>query len=206
MGNHTKDKTVYVAFLYGQAAYVGMGAEDRHKHVTSGVSHVYEANKAHFDNLPVVVEVLSERFSLEEANEMEEFLISELNPLWNIAHTKAFEYRKDIGRSLKFFKGVPEREFSFLLLKSLSKRLDNDRTVVFRNSDLDGKLSHFHGSFQEGRTSWFSPLIEDIERLSKGCYKITVTEGFLRNPHRFSRDESERVRAKLGLPRYSHRS
>ena len=75
---------VYAAFdSKGNCLYVGEGKPDRYKHITSGVSHVYEANKWHFANKKVTVKVLHTGLTKEQALAKERLEISSLHPAWN---------------------------------------------------------------------------------------------------------------------------
>ena len=63
---------VYAAFdSKGNCLYVGEGKPDRYKHITSGVSHVYEANKWHFANKQVVVKILHEGLTKEQVADLQ---------------------------------------------------------------------------------------------------------------------------------------
>lgn len=46
---------VYAAYINGEIVYVGQGKQGREKHCTSGVSHVYELNAAHFNGETIEV-------------------------------------------------------------------------------------------------------------------------------------------------------
>jgi hypothetical protein len=48
---------VYIGRIDGVIKYIGSGRKGRHKHLNSGVSNVYEANKAHFSGGKMVVDV-----------------------------------------------------------------------------------------------------------------------------------------------------
>ena len=73
---------VYVGRLGDEVVYVGQGKVDRHKHLNSGVSHVYEANMAHFAGNVIGIEVLLlDGKGMAVAKEAE--LIQELQPRWN---------------------------------------------------------------------------------------------------------------------------
>ena len=51
---------VYACKYNGEYVYIGSGKHGRHRHCTSGCSHVYELNKMHFDGTmnDMVVEIL----------------------------------------------------------------------------------------------------------------------------------------------------
>jgi hypothetical protein len=75
---------VYAAFdVDGNCLYVGEGKPDRYKHITSGTSHVYEANRWHFSNKKVRVDILHEGLSKAEAVSLEKAEIERLKPVWN---------------------------------------------------------------------------------------------------------------------------
>ena len=80
----SNDHIVYAAFdSKGNCLYVGEGKPERYKHITSGVSHVYEANKWHFANKKVVVKILHEGLTKEQALAKEKLEINSLHPAWN---------------------------------------------------------------------------------------------------------------------------
>jgi hypothetical protein len=74
---------VYAGYIGEQCVYVGEGKPDRYLHLTSGVSHVYKANEAHFKGMAVAVKILEEGLSKESCVLLEREYISELKPLWN---------------------------------------------------------------------------------------------------------------------------
>lgn len=74
---------VYVARYGDKVMYVGEGKRGREKHVTSGTSHLYEANRYHFRGMVVDVEVLEEVETKEEAVSLENKYIADLAPVWN---------------------------------------------------------------------------------------------------------------------------
>lgn len=74
---------VYVGKYVDEIVYVGKGKNDRFMHLNSGTSHVYHANKFHFEGGIVDVEIIR-YFSVEsEALLYESFMITELKPAWN---------------------------------------------------------------------------------------------------------------------------
>lgn len=81
MGNN---HIAYAAFdSEGNCLYVGEGKPDRYKHITSGVSHVYEANRWHFAGKKVIVKILYEGLTKDEAVSKEKEQIDKLKPAWN---------------------------------------------------------------------------------------------------------------------------
>lgn len=92
---------VYVADYKGEVMYVGSGKKGRHKHLTSGCSHVYLANKHHFDNKLLAVNIIFTTDSKEESLEVEKAHIIDLKPLWNEKNTTNKNRHKKIDN--KFF-------------------------------------------------------------------------------------------------------
>lgn len=77
------DSIVYTGYYDGVCMYVGEGKPDRWKHLNSGTSHVYEANKHHFEGKTLKVDIVCEGLSKAEATRTEKALILELKPAWN---------------------------------------------------------------------------------------------------------------------------
>ena len=79
-----KTYIVYAAFdIHGNCLYVGEGKPDRYKHITSGVSHVYEANKWHFKKKFIDVRILHEGLTKDQAVKLEKVEILNPHPTWN---------------------------------------------------------------------------------------------------------------------------
>ena len=92
---------VYAAEYKGDVMYVGSGKKDRHKHLTSGTSHVYLANKHHFDNKLLAVSIIFTTDSKEESLEVEKAYIRDLKPAWNEKNTTNKNKHKKVDN--KFF-------------------------------------------------------------------------------------------------------
>lgn len=76
---------VYAAFFEnGLCAYVGSGKVGREAHLTSGVSHCYEANRHHFGkDKRLNVLILHNGLSKKESMSIEISEICRLRPIWN---------------------------------------------------------------------------------------------------------------------------
>lgn len=81
---------VYLVKVRQIVIYIGSGrAGVRHKHTTSGVSHVYMLNKLHFtDPNSVEVHLIASNLSQERSLELELELIQHYEPIYNIAGSK----------------------------------------------------------------------------------------------------------------------
>ena len=70
----------------GNVVYVGSGVTGRSNHCVSGVSHVYGLNQMHFSKEDISVEIYKICETKEESLKIEETLIKELAPIFNIRH------------------------------------------------------------------------------------------------------------------------
>lgn len=98
---------VYYVYVDNVLSYIGEGKLGRESHANSGVSNVYELNKAHFLGKEINIEI-KYRFSSKEESvnkEREEIIIN--NPPFNIKHTekdgriKESQFYLRISRSIK---------------------------------------------------------------------------------------------------------
>lgn len=113
---------VYVAYdVSGTCLYVGEGKPDRWRHIISGTSHVYEANRWHFKNKNPVVKVLHEGLTKEDSRRIEYELIQELKPLWNKAHGN--------GAMLSQFTTFAVEKFREFMKKSGKRRQNIDDSL-----------------------------------------------------------------------------
>ena len=124
---------VYAAFdSKGNCLYVGEGKPDRYKHITSGVSHVYEANKWHFANKQVVVKILHEGLTKEQALAKEKLEINSLRPAWNKCEygtMQLLQMCNFVSKEIKSYTKINTRHKSkqtmyTILAKDLCKLLD----------------------------------------------------------------------------------
>lgn len=81
---------VYIATIKNKIVYIGSGqANKRHKHITSGTSHVYMLNKIHFSKPESIkVMILHSNLTKERSLELEMTLIEEYQPAFNNIGTK----------------------------------------------------------------------------------------------------------------------
>lgn len=131
---------VYAAFdKDGICLYVGEGKEDRWKHIISGTSHVYEANKWHFLGRKVEVNILAEGLLKVEAEELEKQKILELKPAWNKAEYGSITPMNMSLYATKKFKEIckliggrfsANKERDLQLVKDLCKVLNNNGETI----------------------------------------------------------------------------
>lgn len=134
---------VYAAFDdKGNCLYVGEGKPDRYKHITSGVSHVYEANKWHFKSKFIEVKILHSNLSKESAMSVECGEINKLKPIWNkveASQTYLNEMKRFVTDKIKDFSKTQTStnstriELYTKLAKDLCSVLNsNGETKIFR--------------------------------------------------------------------------
>jgi hypothetical protein len=91
------NRIVYAGFYDGICVYVGEGKPDRYKHLTSGVSHVYEANLFHFKGKKLDIQILETSLTKEMSLALEAEYIISLLPIWN---RKPFQEARDFKRKV----------------------------------------------------------------------------------------------------------
>jgi len=132
---------VYAAFdTNGNCMYVGEGKPDRYKHITSGVSHVYEANKWHFARRKLRVDILAEGLTKAEAMKLEQKKIEELTPAWNKAEHATMTLlsmcnfvTKEIKKFVKNTRYENSANKHIQIAKDMCKLMNNDgNTTITR--------------------------------------------------------------------------
>ena len=63
-----------------ECLYIGSGNEERYRHITSGISHVYEANRYHFQGRVPKVVIEHSQLSQEESFKLEKEMIIDKEP------------------------------------------------------------------------------------------------------------------------------
>lgn len=166
---------VYIGHYEGEVVYVGEGVQGRHKHLNSGVSNVYEANRIHFLGGWIDTEVIPVE-SKEEARTLELTLINEYHPRWNYKGIKKSSHRELIrsclsGRKLK----TPMRNQHWLirLYYAASETLAEDGTFVVR--------PNWGGGILRGNLLWGVANGRNkaeglsAQKLDDGSYRVTLT-------------------------------
>lgn len=74
---------VYAGYYKDELVYIGSGKKGRHLHLNSGVSHLYEANKLHFQNESIDVKLIYTTDNKKDSLYYEKLQIENLKPLWN---------------------------------------------------------------------------------------------------------------------------
>ena len=182
---------VYIGMLDGEIVYVGEGVIGRHKHLNSGVSNVYSANRIHFNCGYIDVEVVHSGLNKQEATELEKQLIYEFKPTWN-------KRQRQYYRTLKvaYTKVQEEYDVKDNLLHGLVKVVldlcDKDGYVNIGASEFKVYSGGFYISKWYGRMQdpqkvkgAMGKIVESVDTyVVKGqtFYKMKVSENFLANP------------------------
>ena len=168
---------VYAAFdVKGNCLYVGEGKPDRYKHITSGVSHVYEANKWHFKNKFIDVKILHSGLSKESAMSVECEEINRLKPIWNkveASQTYLNKMKKFVTEKIKDFSKTQTSTSSVRidLYTKLAKDLcsvlnSNGETKLFRLQKIQGKFTKRRRTIKRD----YERICASIKIKSKGTY------------------------------------
>ena len=180
---------VYAAFdSKGNCLYVGEGKPDRYKHITSGVSHVYEANKWHFANKKVVVKILHTGLTKEQAVEKEKLEIDLLSPVWNRANSThqpkllSFAHNKLMEAFRKNKREVSNKDDYIQLNKDLCNLMNGSGCAVILKgqkwTNVKTPISFMSHLAKDG-DKYYAPLkyVYDVVRdNSSGTYTITLKD------------------------------
>lgn len=118
---------IYQGKLDGVIVYIGKGSGDRVKHLTSGISTCYDANKAHFEGKVVEVTILETIEIESDAYKRESELIKELQPSWN------YQIRGVRASPLSEPKPYTSRGVQYMPKKRIKQWRAYDRDEVTRN-------------------------------------------------------------------------
>ena len=75
---------VYKVYVDGELSYIGKGKGNRFKHPNSGISNIYELNKAHFEGKEIVTKVYKSGLCNHEARYLEKDLINKHKEVCNL--------------------------------------------------------------------------------------------------------------------------
>ena len=189
---------VYIGKLDGAVVYIGEGIHGRHKHLNSGVSNVYSANRIHFAAKSLDVEIYKDGISKQEAIELEKQLIEELNPLWNRTNRM-----HTVGLTRAYNKLAKEYQFKDNLLHGIVRAAmdlcDQDYCVTISDADFrvytkgPSSIRQFvHSNSKRDSTMPLRPpighVLENFERYSvdgQEWYKFKINKMLLDYPERF---------------------
>lgn len=127
----------------GIIIYIGSGRCGRHQHCKSGISHVYELNKMHFNGEEVVVEVIVASFDKQETLDLEKSLILKHRPKLNKTWLEGSKEKNRLGLQ---WKCIQTNIFKWINEQTLVNKLITRKLVGQLNDLLDtfpiSKLEH----------------------------------------------------------------
>lgn len=178
MNNHI----VYAGYYKDVCMYVGEGKPDRYLHLTSGVSHVYEANYYHHTGKVVDVRVLLEGLTKEEAKKQEQLFINKLLPVWNKAsyfggesivnkvEVRLIEVfgRDKIDSKSKKKQVEAIRQIAKLMDTSGTTRVSSQQTKILLGS---ARVMHNFTDVDEWKES---KLIFDVIKVATGLWEVKL--------------------------------
>ena len=198
------NKIVYVGFIKGQVIYVGYGTSGREKHLNNGISHVYNANKYHFNGGWVDVQIVKEGLNKEQALELEELLIDELKPVWNEnkggqAFSESSKIKAEIKRNRKNLK---LHKMEGKLIQIYADKANHEGVVYinpkefesYHSESLSGLCKRFNyqksNNVKKPSIENMFGILDSIECLGKDltdpsgrkvCYKLVYSQNFVDN-------------------------
>lgn len=138
----TKSYEVYECYNGTELVYIGQGCVGRHKHCNSGVSHVYELNKLHFEGVVFNVKV-EPCATKDEALKIEFEKIQRYNPKLNVALTPKDNRRNkgfEVAKLVAMFKTTARYTYHIYDDKQLRSWCDAFKEYL-RHHDLTDKHS-----------------------------------------------------------------
>ena len=189
--NNSSDFIVYVARYDGEVMYVGEGKDGRQNHITSGTSHLYEANRYHFSGMEVSVDIVGRYSTKEEARFMEKSMIQTCKPIWNKIDTTfdAIRARKEYRATLHDI--VRSRDLTnkgqIECMEYIISKVWRDGRCSLEYDELSKNTSCstsrtilsplVEGSMSEYRPKKLGKLLK-VKRLSKREFIVELTEYF----------------------------
>jgi hypothetical protein len=172
---------VYQGSINGVIVYIGMGSKDRYFHLNSGVSHLYLANKAHFDGVEVLTEKIYESVSKEEALELEKELIKIHQPVWNSTYTDAYNLKRYMNKVLSKYAHIENKWTNLGLLQLLALRITGDYTAVISCKEfqehMGALLPQWLANLKLAKGG--HPFIVSVEKLKSATYIFQVNRNFV---------------------------
>lgn len=178
---------VYVAYHEGVCMYVGEGKPDRYKHLTSGTSHVYEANRHHFKGRSLEVQILHSGLSKASASEIEGKLINELNPCWNkrdFTTSNSDQIRSHVKRKVSqtFDKKLKTHKIQITVCNYFARLLNNNYSVLIDRGQVESYIKDLPSGFMSRCADksglYYKKIREifDIEYDGFTLYRVSLKE------------------------------
>lgn len=121
---------MYLASVDGEVKYVGKGKGFRFQHVNSGISSCYWANKAHFEGKFIDIDFYRHFEFEKDALEFERYMISSVQPEWNIAFNDKNPQKKRVSGERKPVEKQPWATSEFFGVSILNKPVGGKRSTL----------------------------------------------------------------------------
>ena len=181
---------VYLCYLEDEIVYIGSGKLNRHKHCNSGISHVYELNKLHFEG--VVFDVKVQKFktrktALNKEIELIKKHLPKFNKVYTPKHTDKVSYMEKCRKFREVFKskcpakGANDYEKMYELLDQFLKTHTlstiEDEGVIFRGRDFYkskgcAKLAHLLMNHRLTPTKYSIKFLSLLKEALEDFYEV----------------------------------
>lgn len=172
---------VYVGYLNDCAVYVGEGKPGREAHLNSGVSHVYEANQAHFSGAHISVNIVHKGLSKTQATEKEKELIISLQPIWNKTLTRRSELVRKFNSALVGVENLLHISNKLALIYACKDVVSGEGVALIKAKDVNligGDMRKIYASYRNKKKP---EKMYDMKQLSKGLYEIHFKSEWLKH-------------------------
>lgn len=176
-----KEFYVYKGSIDGVVMYVGMGSLDRLEHLNSGVSHVYEANKAHFKGLSIDACKVQEGLTRTEALAFERQLIEAEQPQWNLTYTDVVKIKRSMQRTLIKYQDLENKSTNLNLLFLALGKVQSDYSFDLNAPDFTSctglSLAGWVANFRNAKNK--HKFIDDVQKVKSGVYNLRLNKTFI---------------------------
>lgn len=157
MKNNKNHEVYVVKDLENNYLYIGSGQLGRHKHCSSGTSHVYALNEMHFLKQEYRVEVIKVGLTKQESLAIERDMIERLSPRFN----KDFNVKDKLVK-MSSMSGISKKIVSYIL----NSEMESNKNNKIKWSRIVGSLFKAFGT---------SNVIKGVYLGEAECRKFTST-------------------------------
>lgn len=196
---------VYFGYVDSEIVYIGSGLKGREMHLNSGVTHVYAANKYHFEGKFVHTKIVWEGDSKSTALRIERELIREHLPRWNTTKPSIKSVRADptiVGRWFwykliaDYIKTSPVAVLSNYIIRhriptSNTVLMPIDAAIEYANF-LTMKAGGIPDDYRSSNTPNIIPFVQSVSYdESVGIYSFMLMENFMEIPGMYNKWEEK---------------
>ena len=175
------DRIVYVGRLNGCVVYVGEGKPGRETHLNSGISHVYEANQAHFSGARISVEIVHKGLSKTQAIEKEKELIISLQPTWNKTLTRRSELVRKFNSALVGVENLLHVSNKLALIYACKDVVSGEGVALIKAKDVNSVGGNMRKIYTLYKNKKKPEKVYDIKQVSKGLYEVHFKSEWLKH-------------------------